>query len=96
LVLPEPSQLPLSEEAGWGVEGVASDILVLADHVDTLAKGHEDTSSTRTGLNVIALSWMDGRVDLHLETQKVEAEWEVDEQLKVSRFVWMICRWSEV
>lgn len=70
LVQPEPRGIPLSEEAGWGIEGVASDIIVLGDN---------PIPGSGTGLNVVGLAWVDGRVDMCLEVQKVEAEWETDE-----------------
>ena len=74
LVQPEPRELPLSEEAGWGIEGVASDIVVLGDKSST-----GPGAGPRTGMNVVGVAWVDGRVDLCVEAQKVEAEWEVDD-----------------
>lgn len=80
LVQPEPKELPLSEEAGWGIEGTASDIVVIADKEST-GKG----AGARMGMNVVGLAWVDGRVDLCVEAQKVEAEWEVDDVSSRSR-----------
>jgi nucleoporin NUP82 len=74
LVQPEPRELPLSEEAGWGVEGVASDIVVVGDKSST-GQG----TGPRIGMNVVGIAWVDGRVDLCVEAQKVEAEWETED-----------------
>jgi nucleoporin NUP82 len=78
LVQPEPKELPLSEEAGWGVEGVASDIVVVADkNKNSVGRGH--VAGPKTGMNVVGIAWVDGRVDLCIEAQKVEAEWEMED-----------------
>ena len=78
MIVPEPQQLPLSQEAGWGIEGVASDIIVLADQ-SSMTASQSDKELQGTGMNVVGIAWIDGRIDLCMEAQKVDAEWEADE-----------------
>jgi len=78
MIVPEPQQLPLSQEAGWGIEGVASDIIVLADQ-SSMTASQTDKEVQGAGMNVIGIAWIDGRIDLCMEVQKVDAEWEADE-----------------
>lgn len=64
LVQPEPADLDGSEDAGSDVNGVASDIAYLGA-----------ASPGQDSIGVLIVAWKDGRIDLCLEVEKVEAQW---------------------